>query len=150
MDKMKKQKFALFISLAIILTIYGLDRIPENSFQYLKQVLPSIFSDFDSIDLSNSLSYEKDGLEYDQANQGGEKIQIYELLEGLERKAQYYESIKKYGKASEIYIQLIGIDKFNEDYWDKIINSFEKRNMLNEVARWESLKQTVFKTSEQG
>ena len=40
----------------------------------------------------------------------------------LKEKASYYESIEAYQKAHDTYIQIISIDKFDEEGWDGVIS----------------------------
>ena len=52
------------------------------------------------------------------------------IIKKQKKKALEYERIGAYSKAHDIYMQIIGIDKFEEDAWNDIINSLEKRDKL--------------------
>lgn len=65
--------------------------------------------------------------------------------EKMRQKALDYESIGAYSKAHDVYIKIIGIDKFNEDAWKGIINSLEKLGKLDEAKSVKHMMEAVLK-----
>lgn len=67
-----------------------------------------------------------------------------DIIKKQKKKALEYERIGAYSKGHDIYIQIIGIDRFDEDAWNGIINSLEKRDRP-EAHQMEQMMKKVFK-----
>lgn len=65
-----------------------------------------------------------------------------DIIKKQKKKALEYERIGAYSKAHDIYMQIIGIDRFDEDAWNGIINSLEKRDKL-EAHQMEQMMEKV-------
>lgn len=67
-----------------------------------------------------------------------------EMVNILKKQVAEWEDIGALNKAFETYVHIIGIDKFNENHWKKIISLLEKSGRHDEANSWKQMMEKVF------
>ena len=148
-------KKILFFSMVTILFVYAIYMIPAPN-QHLPYLTHSLY--IIKYDIISSFSLAQDEELLNQVKRGtstesnvepiaDNTIKLTEprnQIKQMKEQAHYFESITAYKKAINIYVHIIGTDKYDKESYESIINSYQNLQQYDEVERWKSLMNKVF------